>query len=305
MRATVRLASVIALLFAVPACSLRSVAVRTMADALSRGSSVYASDDDPEFVRQALPFGLKTLEGMAVELPRHRPLLRSLASGFTSYAVAYAVPEARRLEGVNMAAARAERLRARSLLLRGRDYGLRALEVGTPKFAAQLSADPGRAVSRTKRADVPDLYWTAAAWGSAIAIGKDQMNLVADVPIVEALIRRAEALDEAWGDGAVHEFLIAFECRGAAMGGSLARAREHFARAMQIGGERRLGTLVALAENVSVQEGNRQEFDALLVRVLAFDVNSEPDVRLANVLAQHRARQLVAIADELFMKEIQ
>ena len=67
------------------------MAVRTMADALSRGGSAYASDDDPELVRQALPFGLKTLEGLLVELPHHRPLLRALASGFTSYGVAFVV----------------------------------------------------------------------------------------------------------------------------------------------------------------------------------------------------------------------
>ena len=33
--------------------------------------------------------------------------------------------------------------------------------------------------------DLPDLYWTAAAWGSAISVGKGDMDLVADVPIVE------------------------------------------------------------------------------------------------------------------------
>jgi predicted anti-sigma-YlaC factor YlaD len=298
-----RLSGLVLLAFVFPACSLRTMAVKTMADALSRGGSAYASDDDPELVRQALPFGLKTLEGLLVELPHHRPLLRALASGFTSYGVAFVVPDARRLEVLDVVGARAERARARRLLLRGRDYGLRALEENYPSFTADLTADPIRAAARVVRADVPDLYWTAAAWGSAISIGKDQMDLVADVPIVEALIRRAAVLDDAWDQGSLHDFLIAFESRGEVMGGSLVRARAHFARAMELGRGRRLGALVTLAENVAVQEQGRAEFDDLLERTLSFDVNSEPAARLANVLAQQRARHLQKIADDLFLKD--
>ena len=215
-----------------PACSLRRMAGKTIADSLAHGSSTYARDDDPELVREALPFGLKTLEGLATDLPRHRPLLRSLASGFTSYAVAYVIPESERLEAVDVLAARAERDRARRLLLRGRDYGLRALEVRHPSFGAALRTNADDAVRQTTIDDLPDLYWTAAAWGSAISVGKGDMDLVADVPIVERLIRRAEALDETWDEGSIHEFLITFESRGAAMGGSLVRARQHYERAM-------------------------------------------------------------------------
>src|SRR3954464_1868758 len=129
-----------------PACSLRQMAVKTIADSLAHGSSAYAQDDDPELVRGALPFGLKTRESLAADLPRHRPLRRSLASGFTSYAVAYVIPESQRLEAVDVFAARAGRDRARRLLLRGRDYGLRALEVRHPSFGAVLRAQPDEAV---------------------------------------------------------------------------------------------------------------------------------------------------------------
>ena len=286
-----------------PACSLRRMAVKTVADSLAHGSSTYAQDDDPDLVREALPFGLKTLESLAAELPRHRPLLRSLASGFTSYAVAYVIPDAQRLEPLDVLAARAERDRARRLLLRGRDYGLRALEVHYPSFRAALRTNADEALARTTADDLPDLYWTAAAWGSAISMGKGDMDLVADVPIVERLIRRAEALDDGWDEGAIHEFLITFESRGAAMGGSLARARQHFERAMALNRGLRVGPLVVLAEQVAVQEQHREEFDALLARALAFDVNQAPSSRLANVLAQQHARRLQQSADDLFLKE--
>jgi len=279
------------------------MAGKTIADSLAHGSSTYAQDDDPELVREALPFGLKTLEGLSADLPRHRPLLRSLASGFTSYAVAYVVPESERLESVDVLASRAERDRARRLLLRARDYGLRALEVQHPSFGTAVRANAAVAVAHTTIDDLPDLYWTAAAWGSAISVGKGDMELVADVPIVEQLIRRAEALDDTWDEGSIHEFLITFESRGAAMGGSLTRARQHYERAMALNHGYRVGPLVALAEQVALQEQDREEFDTLLARVLAFDVNDAPASRLANILAQQRARRLRQAADDLFLKE--
>jgi len=299
----IRGTSLALVLCVLPACSLRRMAGKTIADSLAHGSSTYAQDDDPELVREALPFGLKTLEGLSADLPRHRPLLRSLASGFTSYAVAYVVPESERLESVDVLASRAERDRARRLLLRARDYGLRALEVQHPSFGTAVRANAAVAVAHTTIDDLPDLYWTAAAWGSAISVGKGDMELVADVPIVEQLIRRAEALDDTWDEGSIHEFLITFESRGAAMGGSLTRARQHYERAMALNHGHRVGPLVALAEQVALQEQDREEFDTLLARVLAFDVNDAPASRLANILAQQRARRLRQAADDLFLKE--
>jgi len=54
---------------------------------------------------------------------------------------------------------------------------------------------------------------------------------------------------------------------------------------------------------VALQEQDREEFDTLLARVLAFDVNDAPASRLANILAQQRARRLRQAADDLFLKE--
>ncbi len=284
-------------------CSVKKMAVKTMADALSEGTSAYATDDDPELVKDSLPFGLKTLEGLLPTVPNHRGLLRTLASGFTSYSAAFIVPDIRRIQETDLDRARAERTRARRMFLRGREYGLRALEVSYPGFRKQLLEDPRKAVARTVRADVPDLYWTAAAWGMAISNGKDQMDLIGDVPIVEALITRAYQLDEAWDDGSIHEFLIAFESRGAEMGGSLDRARQHFNRAMELARGRKIGPLVSFAENVSIQTQNRKEFDTLLGQALAFDTDQYVETRLANVLAQRKAQQLKAMEGDLFLED--
>jgi hypothetical protein len=63
---------------------------------------------------------------------------------------------------------------------------------------------------------------------------KDDANLIADLPVVEALIDRALELDEGFDGGAIHAFLIACETnRETATGDPEERARRHFKKAME------------------------------------------------------------------------
>ena len=48
---------------------------------------------------------------------------------------------------------------------------------------------------------------------------------------------------------------------------------------------------------------DREEFDRLLTEALDFDVDLFPDFRLANLVAQKRARLLEAQSDDLFLEE--
>src|SRR4051812_14484130 len=55
-------------------CSIRTYALRGAADALSGTGGGLGTDDDPQLVRDAVPFGLKTMESLAESLPDHRPI---------------------------------------------------------------------------------------------------------------------------------------------------------------------------------------------------------------------------------------
>jgi hypothetical protein len=52
------------LALSLPACSPKLVAVNILGDALAGGGGVYASDEDPELIREAIPFGLKSYEAL-------------------------------------------------------------------------------------------------------------------------------------------------------------------------------------------------------------------------------------------------
>ena len=79
--------------------------VNLAADALVTGGSTFASDDDPELVKAAIPYGLKFMEGLLSESPRHKGLLLALARGFTQYSYAFVQQEADELEDLDVDAA--------------------------------------------------------------------------------------------------------------------------------------------------------------------------------------------------------
>jgi predicted anti-sigma-YlaC factor YlaD len=258
-------------------------------------------DDDPELVRAAVPFALKAMESLLASSPDHKGLLTALCKGFTQYTVAFVLQDAE--EAPDPAVHRAGIERARRLLLRARDYGVRGLSAGREGFPAALAGDPAAAAARVGAQDVPLLYWTGAAWSLAVSTSPDDPAMLADLPRIEALMRRALALDERHDDGAIHEFFIAFEGgRPVAMGGSVERARHHMERAMALSAGKKMAPLVTFAETVSVRTQDRKEFLDLLDRALAFEARSAaPERRMANLVSQRRARWLKGRVDDLFL----
>jgi len=291
-------------LISLSGCSIRKIAINKLGDALAESGTTFTSDNDPELVKDALPFSLKLIESILAESPKHRALLLAACSDFTQYGYAFVREEADEMEPENLARSLEMRSRARNLFLRARDYGIRGLETTHPGFGAALGKDPRKTAQLAKLDDVPLLYWTAASWGLAITLSKNEPDLIADQPVVEALVDRALALDEKYDQGAIHSFLISYEpVRQGGEGDPLERARKHFDRAMELSGGSQAGPLVSMAESVSITRQDRKEFQTLLERALAVDVNVKPEYRLANLVMQRRARWLLSRIDELFLTQ--
>lgn len=280
--------------------SVKRMAVNQIGDAIAGGGTSYASDEDPELIKAASPFGLKLVESLLAESPNNRNLLLTASSGFTQYAYAFVQEDAEELGVTNVAASLVMRQRARRLYLRARDYGLRGLEVAHPGFTNALYADAQAAVKTLRKRDVPLAYWTAASWAAAVAIIKDDPGLISDLPRIQALMGRALELNETYDHGAIHTFLIAFDMsRPLPENERVARARAQFQRAVQLSDARQAAPFVSLAENVAVQQQDRKEFESSLNRALAMDVNTKSQWRLANLIMQRRARWLLTQEDNL------
>lgn len=305
MRSGARPLAVLALALLAGACSLRGMALNGLADTLAGSAAAYAREDDPELARAALPFALKTIEGVLLEDPDNETLLAAASGAFGLYAYAFVQVDAERIEAEDYARGTAMKARALALYLRARDYALRGLELRHPGIASMLRTDPVAAVQDLDAADVELAYWAGGTWGLAISLAKDDPALVADVDAVRALLRRALELDEDYGEGALHEALISIEGLPRMMGGSEERAREHYRRALELSGGRRASVHLKVAENLSIPAQDRAEFERMLALVQAVDLDAAPEQRLSNRISQIRARDLLDRTDDLFLPPLE
>ncbi|HEY3383951.1 MAG TPA: TRAP transporter TatT component family protein [Vicinamibacterales bacterium] len=284
-----------------PGCSIKKMAINTVGNTLADSGSTFAADDDPELVAAAVPFGLKTIEGLLAQAPNHRGLLFAACSGFTQYAYAFVQQPADYIEAKDLDQATAMRARAKKLFVRARDYGLRGFDVEFPGFSGRIRKDTDGELQRLKKEHVPLLYYTGAAWAAAFAIDVTDSQLATDQTIIEKLMRRALALDEGWGAGSLHDFFISWEAAHVSGGGTLEKAKEHFDRSRQLSAGQRVSPLVSYAESVLLATRDRKAFEALLNEAIEFDIaKAPPDQKLPNVLAQRRARWLLSRTDDLF-----
>lgn len=280
-------------------CSPKKMGISRMADALSSTASAFTRDNDPEFVRQAAPSTLKMVEMMIEGSPTHPGLLMTACSGFTQYAYAFLQADAD-VADPSTQSAKDLKARAAAMYERARGYCLRALEIRHPGAAKGLQSDPKALLASMAAPDVPALYWTGVAWGGGLLLSNNPLPRIGELATVRALFSRALQLDEAWEGGTIHEAMIAVESLPVLLGGSAARAREHFNRAVALSnGESAFG-YVALATGVAQPGKDRAEFERLLRAALAIDVSKRPSIRLANLIAQKRARYLLTQTDKLF-----
>lgn len=284
-------------------CSVRGLAVDTIGDMLTSDQSVFTADEDVELIGEALPFSIKLVESLLAESPQHRRLLLTAARSYVLYANAYVHFPAEQAEAVDLEKARRLRARAQRLYLRAYGYAMRGLEVDHPGISRAIIQAPKKTLACPDciaLADVPFIYWGAAAIGLAISVSRDDTAMLARLPEVEAMLKRALELDEDHDEGALHEFAVVWS---AAVPGRRDRGaiERHYARALELSGGRRASLYVAYAMAVAIPAQNRELFRGLMNKTLAVDAEAVPNKRLLVAIAQRRARWLLGRIDELFL----
>ena len=279
-------------------CSLRTMAVNAIVPTLAN-PAVYLSEEDPELVRDALPFLLKTIESILDTSPRQNEALVFACSGFTLYANAFVQIDADLAEWDDYELALQLRDRAWRFYVRARDYCLRSLELKYAGITERLRQDPVVAAAETGIDDVEVLFLLSAAWGLAISNAMTP-ELLADLPTVRVLLERALELDEGYERGSLHSAIITIEALPPELGGSPERAREHLERAIDLSDGLDAAPFVAFAAGVSVIAEDRAEFTRLLEQALAIDPDEDTSMRLLNLVNQKRAQMLLDHVDDLF-----
>ena len=290
-------------LLAVSGCGvIKKAGTNSVASMLAETGTSITSKDDPELVREAIPFALTLYESILEATPKHKDLLMTTCASFTQYAYGFLETDAEELGETHHEEVVKLKSRALRMYVRAKGYCLRAMDVRWKGMSAALIADPVPALAKAQKKDVPLLYWTAAAWGAAASLGLDQPELVIDLPTVRALAERALALDPNWSKGALHELMITIDSLPAALGGSPERAKAHFEQAVKIQGGLSPGPYVALASGVMVAAQDRATFEKLLKEALAIDPAKVPETQLVTMITQRRAQALLTNIDSKFSK---
>ena len=295
-----RCSAVLPLLLIFCSCSVKKYAINKLGDALAGTNTTFASDDDPDLIRAAVPFSLKLVESLLAENPRHEGLLLAAARGFTQYSYAFVQEDADEAEDTDRARAAALRARAARLYVRARNYGLQGLEIKHKDFVVRLKANPKQAVQELKKSDVAMMYWTTISWAAALSASHDLMMLP-EIPRFEALADRVVELDEAFDEGVIHGFLITYEMsRLNPKPDRIAIAKAHFDRNLALAADHQAQPYVIYAESVLVAQKDRAGFQEMLRRALRVDINKWPEHRQLNLAMQRRARWLLSRTDKLF-----
>ncbi|HEX6278296.1 MAG TPA: TRAP transporter TatT component family protein [Polyangiaceae bacterium] len=292
---------------------MTDLAAGTTVKVISRAAPAVQRYEDVELAEQGMPASITTLEGLLEIRPDDTNLRALLARTYASFGFGFM--EDRMEEALakdDEANAERYRLRAGMAYRRARELALGSLTL--------WEDDDGGAEGAIKRGlpawteylkefddaeeHVPTLFWAAYSWARYIGLNRDDMNALADLPLVTALADRVFALDHTFMGHAPHALRAGLiGTAPAQLGGRPADAKKEFEVAIQATGGKNLMYMVIEAQIVAVALQDRALYKALLTKVIEAPSDINPDERLLNQLAKRRAARYLAQIDQLFEPE--
>jgi len=269
----------------VSSCSINKMALATVADGLADGTgSTFTSEGDLDLVCGALPLSLKAMEALVEKVPDNQGLHLSLAGGFLLYAIGCVEIGAEQVKETDFAEYRRLRARARNLCYRAFEYGRRGLALAPEKEEAAL------------------LYWTGAALAKWITFSKDDPAAVIRLPEAAGYMERALKAEPDFDRGSLYEFFTAYESRSGDPADT-AKAMGYFRKAVKAAEGRKLSVNLTYVECFAIPFQDKKAFESNLKAIMDFDLDTQPEFRLANALAQRRAGLLLKRENDLFLEE--
>lgn len=295
------------------ACDSGAFAAGTTIGVMRRASPGVQRMRDPDILEAAFPASIQQLEGLLEVKPDDAVARAMLARSYASYGYGFLEDHyevAQRSDDATEEQIEHWRERASLAYLRGREVVVDQLDRAHPEGGGFAGAQRGGLEAFTahlRRFDnasdqAPLLFWAAYNWVRYIGLHRDDMSAIADVAYVRAIADRVIELDPNYmdrGPVALRAGLMA--AAPPALGGRPGDAKVALDEVIEATGRRNLLYLVTEAQLCAVPLQDRALFQSLLEEVLAFDVDSHPDQRIPNLLAQRRARRYLDQIEDLFI----
>ena len=236
---------------------------------------------DAQIAREGIPACILMVESFLSASPDDPDLLRTAAGLYGIYGT-YLLEDEERV---------------RRLTKHALDYALRAatVDIYGGEDPRRMRFDSfGSAVVETGRADIASLFSLGSVWMDWIRAHRDDIEAVADLPRVEAIMERVIQLDTTYRDGLPHLYLALLSASLPAEKNEVVQA--HFRRAISAAEGKSLmpGVFQALWLR---DTGNARRGKQLLDEIVAGGVPDAPAYTLINQIALEKAQQALADLD--------
>lgn len=295
------------------ACSMTQLAAGSTVTIIGQAWPAIERYEDPDLAESAIPASIATMDGLLEIRPKDTELRKMLAQAFGSFAFGF-LEDHMEAALANDDDEGAEHFRKRAALAyqRGRELAFGSMTIWADDGGgadAQLKQGLPAWTEYLKNFDdaetqAPTLFWAAYCWGRYIGINRDDVNALADLPYVAALVDRVVALDPTYmgyAPRALRGGLIGTP--PVQLGGKPEEAKKEFEAAIAATQGKNLMYMVVEAQIVAVALQDRALYQRLLKTTLDAPANLDPNQRLLNQLAKRRAERYLAQTDKLFLPE--
>lgn len=260
------------------------------------GAPVFETESDVEVAEVSGLAMIKTLEVFNFHNPKNKTYQNLLARSYATYAFGFLENRMIQYQFSDPEKYRVYFERAKSFYKKGKGFGMSLLALTDKGLVKAISqgVDPVR--KRMKgydRHDIEPVFWTAFNWGSLINLSKDDIALVADLAIVEAMMARILEVYPSFFYGGPHMFYgVYYASRPAMLGGNPEKARMHFEEAAKVTNGKMLMVYALEGQFLAVQTMDKQLLNEMIEKVNAGSIEALPEQRLANALAKERVNFL-------------
>ncbi|PCJ50799.1 MAG: hypothetical protein COA72_00550 [Candidatus Neomarinimicrobiota bacterium] len=254
----------------------------------------------PEWAKGGYHYYVGRIEKKLLRSPDDPVLLQKGCEALTQYTFGFIMEEADRLMTIDYNGGKELYSQANKHFNQAVQYGNKSLMLKFEKYDGWISNQSDLTPKFTDE-DVPNLFWTAAAYGGAIKSSRGNPEWVILLPRVGQLLETALTIDSNWNKGAIYSAMISYTMsRPDPPNKKESIAEDFFKKAVIASNGLDLGPYVTLAESVMISTQNRNEFTNLLYKALNIDMKADPDLALANQINRNRAQWLMDNIDEFF-----
>ena len=290
------------------ACSPKQMIVKQTVEMVDTGVAAFEQDDDLDFLEKALPANIKLLETLLVSDPDNIQLRTLLARLYGSYAFGFAETRLEQVlvsdgsTGIDKSQATHLKNQVNRYYEKGGNYALSAMEISIPgaKVALAKVGTVDLYLNQLGRNQVAALYWYGFNLGAWINHNLDSVRAVSRAHVARKAMERVIQIDPAFNHGGAHLFLMAyFGSRPAMMGGSQAKAADHYHQLKHLAGDDYMLPDLFYGRFCLLPQQDRERFVDLMRRIVDHATVTQ-ELALYNAIAGRRAAIYLSAVDRLF-----